>query len=1102
MRKLKKTIAWFVAVFLIFTSVPIVALADEDFGLSLVGGDAAELSGEPVLEKIPNDETQGIYVQEVVSRREQNVKHFDLGYGKYQAVSYSQPVHRKDADGNWQDINNNLSSENEKMPNLYVTEDLRVAFAKQYVPNQQLFALNENGYLLSMKFLTDTITNDDFVTERNEATEQSVTTVANAPERAKKDTWKSIEEAVTIDNTSSITYSNVVANTDLQYLLSGNNIKENIIVNAPAESYVYRFEMNLEGLIAMKDENGSINLLDATTKELCYRIPAPYMYDANGTLSHDVEYTLTAKSKGVYLLTVTADAEWMNAEDRVYPVVIDPTLSTEAYYDTYINENYPNTNYGLSAELWVATDCITFIQCNELPYIPAGCQFYSASLGVYYYYYSNVTSGTTNVGVYQVSTDWVEYGEYGITWEIARENSGMGISGDRMDIATFRGSVGAYVNSPKLATFDVTDAFEYFYNRPSMNFGVALQYVSGNNTSVIMKSFDSYSGYAPFFTVVYTEGSISSGVYRLKNAASNLYLTVPNSSIDADTPVQLGAEISMSEDSHVSQLFKVTFIRTHGTDQLNYYTIRPMTNSYLGLESRISGSDRNAFVTGISLSEEWENLLYNHLWGISQQGLYYTIQNGYSSDDSYLRVASNSTVGATVFTGDAALTNSARWILEPYTGEAIDYLRYTNYTTVMIPGESFDFNTYMRSSQIGVNGPIVYSISNPDTSATDKATVNSVTGVVNALKEGVVRIRAGYEGAPYGWYYTITIEPSMEGTYFFRNGEYGKYMQIDDNADETEDQAIFELWSFDGDKDQQWCLEYVEKGYYKIKSAAGGLYATAPNALNASIVQTAYTGGTRQQWRFTATSDGRYTVSPRMYPNYRLSAGDGIIIENGRDVELREEREDLKDVWQVDKTYQHAHLSYDARILYDSTVPLTEDQMRQCYENAAAIFLLVFHIQLNLQSISYAPELNLSSECHAEGLNDWCTEECAALYLCNYVHHRGSRRIVDLLPSNEYYTCRIVGYELCAWDEDDLKHNNVGGSGVVNGKDCVVKACFDQNDNLDDVMSEVEYIILHELTHNFGAVHGECDSDFCIMENDDTIGWCNVCKAAIRENYE
>ena len=83
-----------------------------------------------------------------------------------------------------------MSSENEKMPNLYVTEDLRVAFAKQYAPNQQLFALNENGYLLSMKFLTDTITNDDFVTERNEATEQSVTTVANAPERAKKDTMR------------------------------------------------------------------------------------------------------------------------------------------------------------------------------------------------------------------------------------------------------------------------------------------------------------------------------------------------------------------------------------------------------------------------------------------------------------------------------------------------------------------------------------------------------------------------------------------------------------------------------------------------------------------------------------------------------------------------------------------------------------------------------------------------------------------------------------------------------------------------------------------------------------------------------------------------
>lgn len=38
---------------------------------------------------------------EVVALREENVKHFDMGDGTYQAISYSHPVHEKDSNGNW-----------------------------------------------------------------------------------------------------------------------------------------------------------------------------------------------------------------------------------------------------------------------------------------------------------------------------------------------------------------------------------------------------------------------------------------------------------------------------------------------------------------------------------------------------------------------------------------------------------------------------------------------------------------------------------------------------------------------------------------------------------------------------------------------------------------------------------------------------------------------------------------------------------------------------------------------------------------------------------------------------------------------------------------
>ena len=49
------------------------------------------------------DEVIGEIV-EITSLREENVKHFRLADGTYEAVVYTHPVHRKDENGVWQDI--------------------------------------------------------------------------------------------------------------------------------------------------------------------------------------------------------------------------------------------------------------------------------------------------------------------------------------------------------------------------------------------------------------------------------------------------------------------------------------------------------------------------------------------------------------------------------------------------------------------------------------------------------------------------------------------------------------------------------------------------------------------------------------------------------------------------------------------------------------------------------------------------------------------------------------------------------------------------------------------------------------------------------------
>ena len=123
---------------------------------------------------------------------------------------------------------------------------------------------------------------------------------------------------------SSLIYQDVFPGIDLQYTTYGYNIKEQIIVNEPQESYRFDFLLESDGLNAVLNENGSVSFLNANQEEV-YQIPTPCMEDALGLGSFDVHFVLNETEQGT-VLTVEADEEWINSEDREFPVKIDPTL--------------------------------------------------------------------------------------------------------------------------------------------------------------------------------------------------------------------------------------------------------------------------------------------------------------------------------------------------------------------------------------------------------------------------------------------------------------------------------------------------------------------------------------------------------------------------------------------------------------------------------------------------------------------------------------------------------------------------------------------------------------------------------------------------------
>ena len=154
---------------------------------------------------------------------------------------------------------------------------------------------------------------------------------------------------------SSAVYENIEKDTDLEYCLLGNNLKENIIVREKSADYRYIFALKTKGLkLRLSEDNESLELYTESTKDdgmveqkVEFTIPAPFMYDANGESSDDVYYELEPSENGNYAFAVVASDEWINADERAFPVTIDPQIVTDS--GSYLTKKVEYRNYYTSA---------------------------------------------------------------------------------------------------------------------------------------------------------------------------------------------------------------------------------------------------------------------------------------------------------------------------------------------------------------------------------------------------------------------------------------------------------------------------------------------------------------------------------------------------------------------------------------------------------------------------------------------------------------------------------------------------------------------------------------------------------------------------------
>ncbi len=471
---LTKLLSFTLSVIMIFYVIPTViygeiaeAFEKEDALPESAAAEAPEADSYTV----PIESSYKSELFEVTGLREESAKHFRLEDGSYVAAQYSEPVHYKDENGSWRDINNSLIDSN----NYYETSNARIKFEKKITGNSKLFTLHDGSTKLSMALIGAI-----------KKTEGAVTNFSD------EEHYTTLQKMMNLENLSSeIIYRDILEGVDLQYVVSSLNVKENIIVKQASENYSYSFELALNGLSAALAESGDVLILSGT--DVKYTIPAPITYDVNGVYAESgvSAFTLTDQGNGKYILTVSVDSEWMNSPERAFPVTVDPAIiySNAHAIDTSISSNNTTTAYGEATKLFITSSRLAHWKTLVLPTITQG-KIVNASM---FLYNSTLTNGN-KIGAYDVITDW----DTSLTWEkYSDPDSPEGaISDTPVDYQV--------ITNTGIYQWDITSIVTKWYS--GTNYGVAFDKLEGTSAALSFYSLnDATATNRPKLTITYVQ---------------------------------------------------------------------------------------------------------------------------------------------------------------------------------------------------------------------------------------------------------------------------------------------------------------------------------------------------------------------------------------------------------------------------------------------------------------------------------------------------------------------------------------------------------------------------------------------------------------------
>ena len=433
--------------------------------------------------------------------RERSVKHFRLEGGLMLAAQYPMPVHYQSEDGAWVEYDNSLTEETmtpeeaaealaeepsiqqanavalaEQLTADDLTEyankqsDLPARLAKMAKQNK-MFTLTKDGRELSWGY-------EDANKSRIEIVENTL--LEGLSEREQKMAVPKVSQEAW--------YRELYAGVDLQVYLLPTGLKENLILKDKGARRTFEMAYKTDGLTPVQVDARTIALQNEEG-ETVYTLSAPVMTDAEGASSDALTLTLKDVKNKKFTVELTADDAWLDAEDRVYPVKIDPDTSVNGT-DLLVFSFHTGTNTAnRGEEIYIGNGDNSigqydiYVKAEALPTLSAGDMVVDAR-------YTMIPNGYIEGG-----RDDVQINAHRIT---SAWSGPMIVTGN---IPSYDKNVADYVISDEDAYWVITEMVRGWYLGTYDNYGLVLK--SGSNGKGYIRYINAAGSQQPNLLITY-----------------------------------------------------------------------------------------------------------------------------------------------------------------------------------------------------------------------------------------------------------------------------------------------------------------------------------------------------------------------------------------------------------------------------------------------------------------------------------------------------------------------------------------------------------------------------------------------------------------------